>query len=222
MPNLLMAPKQPFLEVSPYFNHRISMDTKGQISPSSDRNSYVYVILDAFTHYVVLHPSHKNDATHVLTVLFHHWIVKFGIPNILLTENGIENINGEFTHFGRIYNVQFKTRTPCAPWSNGLVENSNRQLNIFLRKILDPQYDTWSQKVKAFPFAFNSQVKTNMNLSSYELLFGQKPKKSIMFNLSSNTDSLRNCKTTENSRCNYLPNHTHTDHLGHHPQIKKL
>ena len=76
MPNLLMAPQQPFLEVSPYFNHRISMDTKGPISLSSDENSYVYVIVDAFTHFVVLHPSTKNDAKNALTVLFDHWIKK--------------------------------------------------------------------------------------------------------------------------------------------------
>ena len=61
-----------------------------------------------------------------------------------------------------------------------------------------------------------------MKLSLYELVFGQKPKKSIMFNLSSTTDSLGNCKTTENSPCKSLPNHTPTDHLGHHPQIIKL
>ena len=59
MQNLLMAPQQQFLEVSPYFNHRISLDTKGPISPSSDGNSYVYFIVDAFTHYVVLYPSPK-------------------------------------------------------------------------------------------------------------------------------------------------------------------
>ena len=76
MPNLPMAPQKPFLEASPYFNHRISMDTQGPISPSSDGNSYVSVILDAFTHYVVLHPSPKKDATKALTVLFGHWILK--------------------------------------------------------------------------------------------------------------------------------------------------
>ena len=43
-----------------------------------------------------------------------------------------------------------------------------------------------------------------------------------MFNLSSTTDSLGNCKPTEKSPCNSLTNHTHTDHLGHHPQIKNL
>ena len=198
------------------------MDTKGPISPSSDKNSYVYVIVDAFTHYVVLHPSPKNDATNALTVLFDHWIVKFGFTDILVTDNGNEYINGEFTHFCRIYNVQFKPCTPYAPWSKGLVENSKRQLNTFLRTVLESQNDTWSHKVKVFPFAFNSQVQTNMNLSPYELVFGQKPKKPIMFNLSSTTDSLGNCKPTKNSPCNSLPSHTHTDHLGHHPQIKKL
>ena len=94
-----MAPQQPFLEISTLFSHRISMDTKGPISPSSDENSYVYII--AFTHYVVLHSSPKNYATNALTVLFDLWIVKFGIPDILVTDNGSEYINGELTHFCR-------------------------------------------------------------------------------------------------------------------------
>ena len=111
---------------------------------------------------------------------------------------------------------------PYAPWSNGVVEISKRQLNAFLRTVLDSQYDTWSHKVKIFPFAVNSKVRTNMNLSLYELVFGQKPKKPIIFNLSSTTDSLGNCKLTENSPCNLLPNYKNTEHLGHHPKIKKL
>ena len=65
------------------------MDTKGPISPSSDGNSYVDVIVEAFTHYVVLHPSPKNDPTNALTVLFDHWIAKIRIPDILATDNGI-------------------------------------------------------------------------------------------------------------------------------------
>ena len=130
--------------------------------------------------------------------------------------------HGKFTHFCSSKNVQFKPRTPYALWSNGLVEDSNRQLNTILRTVLDSQYDTWSHNVKVFPFAFNSHVRTNMNLSPYEHVFGQKPKKPKMFNLSSTKDSLGNCKPRENSPCNSLPNHTHTDHLGHHPQIKKF
>ena len=140
MPNLLMASKQPFLEVSTSFNHRISMDTMGPISPSSDKNFYVSVIVDAFIHYVVFHSSPKNDAANAFTVLFDHKIVKYGITDILVTDNGNDYINGVFTHFCRTYNAQFKPRTPYAPWSNGLVENSNRQLNTFLNRQLVAQF----------------------------------------------------------------------------------
>ena len=93
MPSLLMALQQPFLEVSPYFNHPMSMDTKSPISSSSDGNCYVYVIVDAFTNHVVLHPSPKNDAINLLNVLFDHCIVKFGIPGSLVTVNGNEYMN---------------------------------------------------------------------------------------------------------------------------------
>ena len=86
------------------------------------------------------------DAANALTVLFDHWIIKLGIPDFMVTDNGIEYNNGEFTHFCRMYNGKFKPRTPYAPWSNGLVENSNRQLNPFLRTVLDSQYDIWSKK----------------------------------------------------------------------------
>ena len=98
-----------------------------------------------------------------------------------------------------------------------MVENSNRQLNTFLRTVLDSQYETWSQKIKVFPIKFDSQFKTNMNLSPYELLFGQKPKKHIMFDLSSTTDIFANCKPSPSLPCTSLPKHSHTDHLGHYP-----
>ena len=129
--------------------------------------------LEKHSHICCTSPILQKNATNALTVLFDHWIVKFVIPDILITDNGIEYINEEFAHFCRTYNVQFKSRTPYAPWSNGLVENSNRQSNTFFHNttkyLLDTQYDTWSQKVKVFPFAFNSQVRTNMTPSPYEL-----------------------------------------------------
>ena len=115
------------------------MHTKCPISPSSDGNFYVYVIVDAFTRYILLHPSPRNDAANAFSKLFDHWSVKFGVTDILVTDNGNEYINGEFAHFCRTYNVQFKTNTPYAPWSNGLVKNSNRQLDTIT--VLDSQYE---------------------------------------------------------------------------------
>ena len=51
-----IAEKQDFKGQILYFKLRISFDTKGPISPSSEGNSYIMVIVDAFTHYVALNP----------------------------------------------------------------------------------------------------------------------------------------------------------------------
>ena len=60
-----------------------------------------------------------------------------------------------------------------------------------------------------FPKAFNSLIRAKMGLSPFENVFGSKPGKPNVFNLSSTTDNMRNRKTTENSPCNFLPIRTH-------------
>ena len=62
-----IAEKQDFKGQRLYFNHRISFDTKGTISPFSEGNSYIMVIVDAFTHYV---PHSK--AYYAYTTLYEH------------------------------------------------------------------------------------------------------------------------------------------------------
>ena len=55
-PNQKKTKKQDFKGQSLNFNHRISFDTKRPISLSSEGNSFIMVIADAFTHYVALNP----------------------------------------------------------------------------------------------------------------------------------------------------------------------
>ena len=118
--------KQNFKGQSLYFNHRISFDTKRPISPYSEGNFYIMVIVDAFTHYVSLN-SHCN-AYYAYTTLYKHWIAKFGLPEILVTDNGAEIINNEIITLCHLYNIKHKPRTSYAPWTNGLVEGMNRSL----------------------------------------------------------------------------------------------
>ena len=77
-----------------------------------------------------------------INVLFDHWIFKLGILDFLVTDNANEPIHSDFTQFCRVYNVQFKPRTPYAPCSKGVIENSNIQLEKFLCTVVDTQYDT--------------------------------------------------------------------------------
>ena len=62
-----IAEKQDFKGQSLNFNHRISVDTKGPISLSSEGNPYKMVIVVPFTHYV----PHCN-AYYAYTTLYEH------------------------------------------------------------------------------------------------------------------------------------------------------
>ena len=81
-----------------YFNYRISMDPKGPINPPSKQNSYIHVIVNAFSHFVVTVPDKQNNAQNAVNSLLHHWITKFGPPIYLVTDRGSEYINFEFAH----------------------------------------------------------------------------------------------------------------------------
>ena len=87
------APIQLFSEHAPSFSYRISMETRGPINPPSENKSYIHVIVDAFSHFVVSAPIKSNNAKTAVTSLLHHLDIKFGPPMNLVTDRGLEYIN---------------------------------------------------------------------------------------------------------------------------------
>ena len=125
---------QTFSEIASYFNHRISRDTKGPLNPPSNQNSYIHVIVDAFSHFVVTVPVRQNNAQNAVNSLLQHWITKFGPPVYLVTDCGSEYNNSELANLCTTMGIRHSPRTPYAPWTYGLVENQNK-------KILEPIFD---------------------------------------------------------------------------------
>ena len=103
------------------------METRGPINPPSENKSYIHVIVDAFSHFVVSVPIKSNNAKTAVTSLLHHLDIKFGPPMNLVTDRGLEYINiywhnsvpsWEFvtlleplTHLGQMNSVKYKTKT---------------------------------------------------------------------------------------------------------------
>ena len=205
------ATKQDFKGQSLYFNHRILFDTKGPISPSSKGNSYIVVFVDAFTHYVALNPVPHCNAYYAYTTLYEHWIAEFGLPEILVTDNGTEFINNEIITLCHLYNIKHKPRTSHAPWTNGLVEGMNRSLQEYLRCIIngnDTRYTEWSTDVKLFPLSSNSQITTTLGMSPYKMVFNQKSRKPIMFTANAHKNAKCYCQPNKDSICYNLLLHT--------------
>ena len=106
---------QTFSENASYFNYRISMDTKGPIHPISKQNSFIHVIVDAFSQFVVTVAVKQNNAQNAVNSLLHHWITKFGPPICLVTDRGSDYINSELPNLCTTMGIIHSPRTPYAP-----------------------------------------------------------------------------------------------------------
>ena len=106
-----------------------------------------------------------------------------------------------------------------------LVGQMNRSLQEYLRCIIngnDTRYTEWSTDVKLFPLSDNSQIKTTLGISPYEMLITQKPRKPKMFTANAHKNARGYFQPNKDSICYELPLHTHdVDHF-HHPQVLKL
>ena len=210
---------QTFSEKASYFNNRISMDTKGPINPPSNQNSYIHVIVDAFSHFVVTVPIKQNYAQNAVNSLLHHWITKFRPAVYLVTDRGTDYINSEFSNLCTTMGIRHSPRTPYAPWTNGLVENQNRNLGTHLRLFLHNTPENWSTQVHMYAYAHNSQPISEMNLSPYEIVFHTIPRIPINFELNLQRDTYRNCTS---QYCQKLPLHTHYDKSNLNPFFHKI
>ena len=211
--------KQTFSENASYFNYRISMDTKGPINPPSNQNSYVQVIVDAFSHFVVTVPVKQNDAQIAVNSLLHHWITKFRPPVYLVTDRGSEYINSEFAKLCTTMGIRHSPRTPYAPWTNGLVENQNKNLGTHLRLFLHNTPENWSTQVHMYAYAHNSQPLSELNLSPNEIVFFTIPRIPISFDFNLRRDTYRNCTS---QYCQDSPLHAHYDRSNLKPFFQDL
>ena len=222
-----IAERQEFKGQSLCFNHRILFDTKRTrpISPSSEGKLFIMVIVDKHTHCVALNPEPHCNAYYAYTTLFEHWIAKFGLPEILVTDNGTGFINNGIITLSRLYNVKHKQRTSQASWTNGLLEGINCSLHEYIRCIIngnDTKHTEWSTDVKLSPLAYNLQITSTLTLSPYEMVFNQKPRKPIMFTAKLLKKRTKFCQPTKESRCYNLLLHTHDEDHFHQPPFLKL
>ena len=115
--------------------------------------------------------------------------------------------------------IRHSPRTPYAPWTNGSVENQNRNLGTHLRLFLHNTPENWSTQVHLYAYAHNSQPLSGMNVSSYEIVFYTIPRIPINFELNLQRDTYRNCTS---QYCQELPLHTHYNKSNLNPFFHKI
>ena len=148
---LATAPLNTFFEHTPHVNYRISIDCKGRITPKSEGCTYIVVMVDAFSHFVQAIPVEQITGEIITKTVLREWIHKFGVPTIIVHDQGTEFINKTFLEFCSNFGIRLHPRTSHAPWTNGLAENRMRYLGRYIRAYLDQLHkDNWADIARNF------------------------------------------------------------------------
>src|SRR5687768_11830115 len=98
------------------------MDMIGPLPTTSDGYRYILCIMDRFSHYITLAPLKTQTTKETMMAFKEYWIDKFGVPEILLTDNGT-NFRSELAAYA---NQLLGVKQSFTTQSNGMNERVHR------------------------------------------------------------------------------------------------
>ena len=154
--------------------YRVHMDLVGPFPTGSHGHKYVCVLVDAFTRYTFCYAMVDKSANSVADAI-HYFIMKFGCPRVLISDNGREFVNEVIEGLTKVMGIDHFTIQSYRPSANGLVESHNRGIVQLLRLIVGNNPGNWVQALQPAEFALNTAYNRSIQDTPYFLVFGQDP-----------------------------------------------
>lgn len=153
---------------------KISMDLIGPLKQTKDGHKFGLTIQDDLSKFIKFIPLKDKAMETVARAITNDWILNFGLPKIILTDNGMEFCNALFEEFCKIFEMQHITTSIAHPQANGGVERAHCRLLEYLKatgKELNNMED-WHERMPYASFCYNTTVHTTTGYTPYELVYG--------------------------------------------------
>ena len=167
------------------------------LEPSKGGISNVLVITDHFTKYALAVPTKNQTAKTTAEAFYNSFIVNYGIPTRLHSDQGANFESEIIKELCRITNMRKTHTTPYHPQGNAGPERFNRTLLDMLGTLENEKKRDWKKYIASLVFYYNSTPHDSTKFSPYELMFGRKPKLPIDVQFEKVTEEITNKTTRE-------------------------
>lgn len=135
----------------------------------------ILILTDHFTKYALAIPTANQKAKTVAKCLWENFIVHYGIPERLHTDQGPNFESHLIRELCDIVGIEKTRTTPYHPRGNP-VERLNRTLLSMLGTLEPEQKQRWKEYVKPLVHAYNCTRNEVTGYTPYEVMFGRSPR----------------------------------------------
>ena len=163
----------PFTRAEYHPMERVDIDTIGPLPPDEYGNSFIIVLIDAFSRFVELFSAPDTTAKAAVMALL-QWCGRYGIPSEIFTDGGTQYQNNLVRELCDVMKVDHKLAHAYSKEENSIVERVNKEVARFLRQMVfsEKVANRWSMYLPMCQRILNTQVHSSIGVTPAELLFG--------------------------------------------------
>ena len=147
-----------------------------KLDPSATGVEDVLVMTDVFTKWSVAVPTSDQTAKAVVQVLISEWILRYGVPLRIHSDQGRSFAAEVVRQLCQIYGTAQSRTTPYHPQGNGQCERFNRSLIALLSTLTPEQKTRWDKHIREVVYYYNATPHSSTGQSPYALMFGRPPR----------------------------------------------
>lgn len=150
----------------------ISTDLMGPLPRSTKGNSFILVVTDYLSKFSLVLPLRKATSATVIKRIEEEVFLVFGVPRILLTDNGPQYRSNEFRKFVDKYQCSIKFNANYHPRANP-TERQNRTIKTMLAIYVKDNHRTWDAEIHKVACALRTARQETTRVSPYFVNFGR-------------------------------------------------
>jgi len=163
MPN--KAPEKPWMHITADFITKL---------PLAQGYDTILVVCDQLTKMTYFILTTEKTLAKELTRLFRDHVWKlYGLPESIISDRGVQFVANLMKELNQILEIKTRLSTAFHPQTDGQTEQTNQELEQYLRMFIDHQQKQWLEWLGTAEFAYNNKVNTSTKVSLFRANSGR-------------------------------------------------